>query len=204
LTISQRRAYIGGQYAPEVAPRLSEQFERYRWLIVALLSVPLLSGIAYLISDRMDGPAELQITNTEVPTDIRIYISGAVTNPGVYPAEYGDRWIDALEAAGGPAADADLNAVNLSRRIQDEDQIFIPRLGGTDVAGAAQQSLVNINTADESELDSLPGIGQVRARNIIQSRTSEGPYTSIDDLVARKIIPESVFADIVTLITISQ
>ena len=183
---------------------MADQLERYRWLVVALLSVPLLSGIAYLLSERLDGPAELQITSTELPTDIRVYISGAVQNPGVYPAREGDRWIDALEAAGGPTADADLNAVNLSRRAQDEDQIFVPTLGGTNVAGVSQKPLVNINTADEAELDSLPGIGEVRARSIVQSRTSDGPFASIDDLVARNVIPASVFSEIAPLITVSQ
>jgi competence protein ComEA len=96
---------------------LTDQLERYRWLIVAVLAVPLLSGIAYLLNDRLSDPAELRInTNEAVPADLRVYITGAVQNPGVYPLQDGDRWIDALEAAGGPAADADLNAVNLSRR----------------------------------------------------------------------------------------
>jgi comEA protein len=204
LTIRSVHVYIAAKHRPEVLAPLADQLERYRWLVIALLSVPLLSGTAYLLSERLDDPAELQITSTDLPTDIRIYISGAVEHPGVYPAQEGDRWIDALEAAGGPALDADLNAVNLSRRVHDEDQIFVPRLGGTDVAGASQEPLVNINTADQAELESLPGIGEVRANSILQSRVSEGPFNSIDDLVARKVIPESVLAEIAPLISVSQ
>jgi competence protein ComEA len=184
---------------------LSDQLERYRWFIVALLSVPLLSGIAYLLNERLADPTPLRVDETQtLPTDIRVYIAGAVQNPGVYPVNEGDRWIDALEAAGGATADADLNAVNLSRRIQDEDQIFVPHVGGTDVAGVSQSPLVNINTAAADQLEALPGIGQARARSIIESRTADGPFATIDDLLARNVISESVFTKIAPLITVSQ
>jgi competence protein ComEA len=184
---------------------LADQLERYRWLIVAVLSVPLLSGIAYLLNERLDDPPALQISETQpIPGDVRVYITGAVQNPGVYSVEDGDRWIDALEIAGGATGDADLNAVNLSRRAEDEDHIFVPVLGGAAVAGASQGPLININTAGEAELQSLPGIGEVRARSIVQSRTAEGPFASIDDLLARNVIPESVFTDIEALITVTQ
>ena len=174
--------------------------------------MPLVSGIAYLLNERLDDPAALQISQDQpVPGDIRVYITGAVQNPGVYSVEDGDRWIDAVEVAGGPAADADLNGVNLSRRAQDEDHIFVPALGGGGagaaaalVAGASQGPLININTAGEAELESLPGIGEVRARGIVQSRTADGPFASIDDLLARTLIPESVFNDIASLITVTQ
>lgn len=183
---------------------MADQLERYRWLIVAVLAVPLLSGIAYLLNERLDDPPELQISDDQAPTDIRVYISGAVQRPGVYPLMDGQRWIDALEAAGGATAEADLNAVNLSRRAQDEDQIFVPAQGQSAVAGASRGPLVNINTAGELELKSLPGIGEVRARSIVESRTSEGAFASIDDLLTREVIPESVFEDIAPLITVSQ
>ena len=163
-----------------------DQLERYHWFIVALLALPLLGGIFLLARDRLSEPAELQISSGEaVPADIRVYISGAVRNPGVYPLKDGDRWIDALEVAGGPAESADLNAVNLSKRVQD-----------------GQTPLVNINTADEAALQALPGIGEVRARSIVQSRTTQGPFASVEDLLTRKVVPQSVFTDIEPLITV--
>jgi competence protein ComEA len=182
---------------------LTDQFERYRWLIIALLAVPLLSGIAYLLNDRLDDPAPLRIEDEAIPTDMRVYITGSVQYPGVYPVEEGDRWIDAVEAAGGPTDDADLNAVNLSRHALDEDHIYVPSIAGANVTGAGAQPLVNINTADQAELESLPGIGEVRAQSIVQSRTTNGPYGSIEDLLTREIIPQSVYADIAPLITVS-
>ena len=184
---------------------MTDRLERYQWLIVAVFAVPLLSGIAYLVSNRLDGPEPLQIDTTgDVPTDIRVYVTGAVQQPGVYPLQDGDRWIDALEAAGGAAIDANLNAVNLSRRAQDEDHVYVPPQGSSAVAGASQSPLVNINTADEAQLESLPGIGQVRARSIVQSRTSDGPFALIDDLLTRKVITQSVFDEIAPLITVTQ
>ena len=184
---------------------MSDQLERYRWLVVALLSVPLLSGIGYLLNDRLDDPAPLRVNEGQtLPTDIRVYIAGAVQTPGVYPVEEDDRWIDALEAAGGPTLDANLNAVNLSQRVQDEDQIFVPRLGNTDVAGVNQAPLININTAGADQLESLPGIGAARSTSILASRTSDGPFATIDDLLSRDLIPESVFTEIAPLITVSE
>jgi len=184
---------------------LSEQLERYRWLVVALMSVPLLSGIGYLLNDRLDDPAPLRVNETQtLPTDIRVYIAGAVQNPGVYPVEEDDRWIDAVEAAGGPTSDANLDAVNLSQRVHDEDQIFVSRLSGTNVAGVSQGPLININTAAAEQLESLPGIGAARTRSILASRTSDGPFATIDDLLSRDLIPESVFTEIAPLITVSE
>ena len=182
---------------------MADRFERYHWFIVALLALPLAGGIFLLARDRLSEPAELQITNTEsVPTDIRVYISGAVQNPGVYPVKDGDRWIDALEVAGGPAENADLNAVNLSKRVQDEDQIFVPAQGGNSPASRGQAALININTAGEAELQTLPGIGEVRARSIVQSRATQGAFASVEELLTRKVVPQSVFADIEPLITV--
>jgi len=182
---------------------LVDQLERYHWFIVALLALPLLGGIFLLARDRLSEPAELQISSGEaVPADIRVYISGAVRNPGVYPLKDGDRWIDALEVAGGPAESADLNAVNLSKRVQDEDQIFVPAQGGNAPGPNGQTPLVNINTADEAALQALPGIGEVRARSIVQSRTTQGPFASVEDLLTRKVVPQSVFTDIEPLITV--
>ena len=107
-------------------------------------------------------------------------------------------------AAGGFATDANPEAINLARRVQDEDHILVPRTGQAVVAGSSQSILVNINTASEAELMSLPGIGEVRARSIIDSRTSTGPFGDTEELLVRDLIPESTYEDIVALITVSQ
>ena len=182
---------------------VSELLERYRWFIVAIFALPLAIGIGFLISDRLSDPQPLQLDLAEVPAEeIRVYIAGAVQRPGVYPLTDGDRWIDALEAAGGPAEDADLAAVDLARRARDEDTILVPRLGRTAVASASQGLLVNINTADSGELEALPGIGEVRAAAIVRSRQDDGPFSSSDELLERDLIPSSVYDDIVDLVTV--
>ena len=77
-----------------------------------------------------------------------------------------------------------------------------PARGGDSPATNGQKPLVNINTANEAELQALPGIGEVRARGIVQSRTTEGPFASVEDLLTRKVVPQSVFTDIEPLITV--
>ena len=183
---------------------MAELLERYRWLIVGLFAVPLLSGIVLLVEDRLDDPPGLVVQNGDTSiADVRVFVSGAVQNPGVYSVPDGSRWIDALDAAGGATDDANLDGLNLARRVSDEDQILVPILGGALVAGASQSPLTNINTASATELESLPGIGEVRASTIIRSRETDGLYGSIDDLRDRDLIPDSVFDDIADLITVA-
>ena len=187
---------------------MSDLLERYRWLIAALFALPLAVGVGFLLSERLNGPEPLEVDLADAPAEeIRVYVTGAVQRPGVYPMIVGDRWVDALEAAGGPSEDADLAAVDLARRVRDEDTILVPRLparpgGQTAVAGASQGSLVNINTASAEELEALPGIGEVRAGRIVQSRQEDGPFASADELLERQLIPASVFEEIVDLVTV--
>ncbi len=182
---------------------MSDLLTRYRWFIVALFALPLLIGGVFLLSERLSGPQPLQLDLADVPAEeIRVYVTGAVQRPGVYPLADGDRWIDALEAAGGPAADANLAAVDLARRARDEDTILVPRLGQAGVASASQSPLVDINTAGANELATLPGIGEVRAGRIIDSRERDGPFASADELLERDLIPLSVLEEIADLVTV--
>ena len=181
--------------------------ERYRWLAISLMAAPLLISIGVLVDRQLQGPQPLEINLAETPSaaEIQVYVAGAVNRPGVYYLSDGDRWIDAVEAAGGPAADADVEAINLARRLQDEDQVLVPRLGEQAVLGstqAPQDELVNINSAPAAVLDSLPGIGEVRSQNIVDSRERDGPFSRIEELVERKLIPQSVFDQIRELITV--
>ncbi len=184
---------------------MQDLLERYRWFIAALFAVPLILGVAFLLSERLSGPQPLELELADVPPEeIRVYVAGAVQRPGVYPLADGDRWIDALEAAGGPTADANLAAVDLARRARDEDTILVPYLGQTGVASASQASLVDINTASAEQLATLPGIGEVRAGRIIDSRERDGLFTSADELLERDLIPLSVFEEIADLVTVGS
>jgi competence protein ComEA len=186
---------------------VSKALTRYKWFIVAAMCVPLGVVGVFLAEDRLDDPDPLVIeAGDDAPADIRVYVTGAVREPGVYPLDTDARWIDALEAAGGATDDADLTAVNLALRVKDEDQIIVPRIAASGVAVAAAAEapqLVNINTADQAELESLPGIGEVRASRIIDSRESEGAFTQSEDLLLRELVPDSVYEDIEPLITVN-
>lgn len=179
---------------------MSDLLERYRWFIVGVLALPLAVGIGFLLSDRLDGPDPLRLDLP--PEEIRVYVTGAVQRPGVYPLNNGGRWIDALEAAGGPTEDADLTAVDLARRARDEDTVMVPRLGQTAVSGVSRGPLMDINVAPAEELQALPGIGEVRAGAIVRSRQEDGPFASVDELLERQLVPPSVFEEIAGLVTV--
>jgi competence protein ComEA len=182
--------------------------ERYRWLVIGLMAVPLLVLIGVLLGRQFQGPQPLEINLGEGPAtsqEIQVYVAGAVNRPGVYFLSDGDRWIDAVEAAGGPTEDADLEAINLATRLQDEAQVLVPRFGETAALGSAQapqNELININSASAAVLDSLPGIGEVRSQRIVGSRERDGPFSRIEELVERKLISQSVFDQIRDLITV--
>ena len=156
------------------------------------------------MEERLDDPDPPVIRTADQPiSDIRVYVTGAVQNPGVYPLAEDSRWGDAITAAGGFATDANPEAVNLARRVQDEDHIVVPRAGQAVAAVVSQGPLLNINTASESDLMSLPGIGEERARRIVSSRLQVGLFASTEDLLARELVPKSVFEDIVAFITVA-
>ena len=120
---------------------------------------------------------------------IIVDVAGWVRHPGVYEFTSGQRVIDAVNRAGGPKKGADLTALNLAAPLTDGTQIVVPQTGaavpgstttGGTTAGAA---LININTASETELETLSGVGPVTAAAIIDYRTQNGPFATVDDLV---------------------
>ncbi len=127
-------------------------------------------------------------------------VGGAVVNPGIYKLSSNLRVNDAIGAAGGLASGADTSKMNLAAKIGDGQKIYVPTKSGQVTSGQSlepSQSLININSATEAELDSLPGVGPVTANKIITSR----PYSSLDELLAKKAVPASVFAKIKGMIT---
>jgi competence protein ComEA len=185
-----------------------DALDTHKHLITIALAAVLAAGIAFFVAGRNDGPAPLQIVSGEAEPGqpIEVHVTGAVAAPGVYQLEGGARAIDALNAAGGPAGDADLEAINLSLRLRDEDQVLVPHIGeGASAAPSVGDSfagVININTATADELDTLPGIGEVYSARIVESRETVGPYASLEDLLARDIIPRATFEKIYGLITV--
>jgi competence protein ComEA len=139
---------------------------------------------------------------------MRVYVSGAVRNPGVYPLRQGDRVVDAVAAAGGPAEDADTEAVHFAQLVRDGQDLHVPRVGelvrapATAADGAASQR-VDLNTAGVELIRSLPGVGATRAANIVSSRQRDGPFQRSEDLLQRKLLTPSIYSQIKDLIEVS-
>ena len=152
--------------------------------------------------------AQPDSTKDDSNTGIYVHICGAVINPGVYQVPAGTRVYQALELAGGSSDDAYLSGINLADKLADGQKVYIPSEGenaegilSTD-SGGVQSVMVNINTASEAELMTLPGIGQSRAKDIINYRVKNGLFESIDDIMKVSGIKEAAFEKIKDLIKV--
>jgi competence protein ComEA len=143
---------------------------------------------------------------------ILVDVAGWVRHPGVYEFHDGDRVIDAIEAAGGARRGAALDALNLAAPLADGTQILVPRREASGPAGSAPSapsvdggvasSKVNINSASAVELETLPGIGEVIAQEILDYRTANGPFASVEDLLDVSGIGEVTLENIRDLVTV--
>lgn len=144
-------------------------------------------------------------------TALLVDVQGGVTRPGLVRLAAGARIADAIVAAGGYSEQADLlaaaAAVNLAAPLADGQQVFVPLqgVGGSPGTGSGGDSagggLVNLNTASADELDALPGIGPVTVEKILAARL-EQPFTTIDELVDRKVLNRGQLDDIRDLVTL--
>lgn len=137
----------------------------------------------------------------ETAERILVDVAGAVVRPGLHRLPAGDRVGDAIEAAGGFAPRADLDAasqvLNLAQPLEDGAKVLVPELRDDRLAtaAAAPDGRVDLNHANQAELESLPGIGPVTAGKIIAAR-QEQRFGSVRELRSRGLVGESVFADI--------
>jgi competence protein ComEA len=143
----------------------------------------------------------------EEPDIILAYITGEVKRPGVYELKEGDRIKDIVDLAGGFTEEADTINVNLAQRLYDEDQVHIAKIGeipplGEIINNNKNSELININTATISELTSLPGIGNVKAQNIINYRETFGKFKSIEEINNVTGVGEKTFEALKDLICV--
>lgn len=197
--------------------RVISNKNNYRYIAACVFIVA--AGIVYSLSRLMSNsgdpeyeysistkPSATQTTElSQEPTtqdkNIYAYICGAVANPGVYRVPEGTRIYEAVELAGGYVEGADISAVNLADKIADGQKVYIPAEGeepavNVDTASSGMASKININTASESELTSLPGIGESRAKDIVNYRTKNGFFNSIEDIKNVTGIKEAAFEKI--------
>ena len=188
----------------------SNWLERYgTYISLLLLSSILVGGVILYL--RLPRPSPIEIIETTpapTPAEIGVYVVGAVLNPGVYFLPQGSRVEDALEAAGGPTDEADLVRVNLAKRVYDEEQIYLPRLGEENPplpppsapSGGQAGGKIDINAATAVELETLPGIGPVLAQRIVDCRETNGPFAAIEDIKNVQGIGDVTFEEIKELI----
>jgi competence protein ComEA len=137
-------------------------------------------------------------------------VAGKVRHPGIVRLPAGSRVVDAVDAAGGPRRGVDLGALNLARVLVDGEQVVVgvPEPAGVAASAASAPgagspgALVNINTATQAELETLPGIGPVTAQAILQWRSDNGAFGAVDELMEVSGIGEATLADLAPFVTV--
>ncbi len=200
---------------------LAELFFKFRWPIAFfLLGLILIGAGLFLTKGSISTSSKVEVlqSSTEANENISelvVEVVGAVEKPGVYKLSLGSRVEDALILAGGISADADRDwmekVLNRAAKLVDGQKIYVPKqsegmsaknVGDIKIYQSENESqgssLININTASTSELESLWGIGPKTAQNIIEQR----PYSSVEDLLTKKILKANVYERNKDLLTV--
>jgi competence protein ComEA len=181
--------------------------------VAGAIAIVVLGGLAWsTVHDAPAAPIELTLPRAGSPNDagasgpgagagaadgtaaggatsaVVAHVAGAVLHPGVYRLQPDARVADAVDAAGGPTAEADVDAVNLAAKVADGERIYLPRRGELPPAaavggGAAVAGPLDLNTATAEQLDGLPGVGPATAAAIVEYRTQHGRFRSVDELL---------------------
>lgn len=179
------------------------------------------SGVSFEHSDEASAsdvrgsgdasPDDESSAKSSSAAEAYVDVDGAVVRPGVYRLKDGARVSQAIDAAGGLTVEADVTGLNRASKITDGQKIYVPTVGEQQAAvavGGAESSaattpgagsssgLVNINTASAAELQTLSGIGPSMAQSIIDDRSKNGPFASVDDLMRVSGIGEKKLAKI--------
>ena len=191
------------------------------WWLVQLPAPPIENFIPTATTSpsiSSEPPSDLLLNDSE-PLRIAVHVVGAVQQPGVYHLAAGSRGDDAVRLAGGATSQADLKRVNLAAVLVDGQQLWIPRIGerlvpntlpitlpnaapSNAVPSNGVPALVDINQATVADLDRLPGIGPSTARAIVDHRTRNGPFASVDDLLAVRGIGPAKLAELRALVRV--
>lgn len=159
------------------------------------------------------APGEAKAGETSVRggvEEVVVDVAGKVRTPGIVVLPAGSRVVDALEAAGGARRGVDLTSLNLARRLVDGEQILVgksPAAGvgaapSSGVPSAPAGALVNLNSASQAELETLPGIGPVTAAAIVEWRERHGGFTAVEDLLEVDGIGEVTLERLAPLVSV--
>lgn len=152
------------------------------------------------------GTTMLPETTEDDPHMVYVYVCGAVRDPGVVEVPEGSRAEEALRLAGGMTEEADLFYVNLAETVTDGQKLYFPtaeEAGALEaVVKAAEEGLVNINTASAEELCALPGIGTSRAADIVRYREKNGAFQTKEDIMKVSGIKQNAYDKLCDKITV--
>ncbi|MBI4788516.1 MAG: helix-hairpin-helix domain-containing protein [Chloroflexi bacterium] len=198
---------------------MDDPLARYRpYLAMLLLFLVILGGTIFIL--RRPEPTAITITTaTPRPTATEVLIlvdvRGAVAKPGVYTLPGGSRVQDALALAGNVLSHAELSSINLARKLNDGEQIYIPIVGEATMPASAPikserqptptktpLGKLNLNTATVAELDVLPGIGPAIAQRIVDYRAENGAFKKVEDLKKVRGIGDALFDQIKDLVVV--
>ena len=199
-----------------VTPSWRERLERIRgsrkesWVLVAVIGAAILGalvlwarGAPAVVAPPAQAPAEGVAPAEEAlgatPPEggvVLVHVAGAVRRPGLYELPAGARVADAIDSAGGPRRNADLDTVNLAQVLSDAMKVEIPTRGqgvsappapgatpGLTVGGTTSAGVVSLNSADLAALEAIPGIGPVKAAAILQYRDEVGGFSAVEELL---------------------
>lgn len=179
--------------------------------IVVVIGAIKLIDIYYQNNNNEEITIQNVLTTEDEPEKIenetiKVYVTGEVKNQGVIELEQGSRIVDAIEKAGGQTEEANLKNVNLAYELEDGQKIYIPNKSeentneitddGITGIDSKENDTININKADEKELQELNGIGESLASSIIKYREDNGKFKNIEDLKNVPGIGESKFSNI--------
>jgi competence protein ComEA len=188
--------------------------------IAGLLAALLLAGWTWLDRPRVEpvdgAPAVSSVPPTppvgevaETSATVVVSVVGQVTSPGLVTLPTGSRVADAIAAAGGLLPEADPASVNLAAVVADGEQLAVglPATVGAEggphgSAGLGGGGLLDLNTAGVAELDALPGIGPVLAQRIVEYRSRQGPFRSVEELDDVPGIGPAIAAELAGLVTV--
>ncbi len=229
---------VVGPPRPSLADRWSELRHDQRLFTFVLVAVALVAGGWWVHQSVSSSAAPSSVASsattsttalaaapagvaTTTASVVIVHVAGSVRHPGVVSLPATARVVDAIEAAGGANAGADVDRLDLAAHLVDGERIAVPRRGApsdaanptSDPAGAAggatgpaaapsPDAPLDLNTATEAQLEALPGIGPTLAQAIIDERGREGGFHSVDDLRRVKGIGDGRFATLKPLVTV--
>jgi competence protein ComEA len=170
------------------------------------------AGVIFMVARPPSGEM-IQLLPPPTTPPLVVHITGAVSAPGVYNLPPGSRMADAIQAAGGMTEQANPEALNLAQVLVDGLHVHVPVISEVDLESPVETStrstlpltaLININTADQAELESLPEIGPHLAGEIIAYRETNGPFKTVDELLNVSGVGPVILETIRDLITVGE